>query len=218
MKNQTENSTDSQIKSKKSTKEKIFDISIDLFSQKGFDAVSVREIAREVGIRESSIYNHYKNKEAILDAIIDYFMSELTLSSPPEEEMEKLMETPELFFEVGGKAFLERMSVPKTEKIWRIISIELYHNQKIREFFKKELLEVPINAWEDIFTKMMEKKVIKQVNARVVAYEYFSFAIYLYFEYFVLDYNETGETFIEVVWERMANHAQFILDAIKLDN
>ncbi|MGZ7118643.1 MAG: TetR/AcrR family transcriptional regulator, partial [Methanobacterium sp.] len=78
----------------KSTKEKIFDVSIDLFSQRGFDAVSVREIAREVGIRESSIYNHYKSKEAILDAIIDYFMSELAQSGPPEEEMEKLMETP----------------------------------------------------------------------------------------------------------------------------
>ena len=36
-----------------------------IFSQKGFNGVSVREIAREVGIRESSIYNHYKNKEAI---------------------------------------------------------------------------------------------------------------------------------------------------------
>ena len=77
----------------KTTKEKIFDVSLDLFSQKGFDAVSVREIAREVGIRESSIYNHYKSKEAILDAIMEYFMSELQ-SGPPEEEMDKLMESP----------------------------------------------------------------------------------------------------------------------------
>ncbi|WP_424354216.1 TetR/AcrR family transcriptional regulator [Methanobacterium sp. MBAC-LM] len=213
MKNQT---ADSKTE-KKSTKEKIFDVSLDLFSQKGFDAVSVREIAREVGIRESSIYNHYKNKEAILDAIIDYFMSELTLSNPPEEEMEKLMETPELFFEVGARAFIGRMSAPKTEKIWRIISIELYHNEKIREFFKKELLEVPILAWEGIFTKMMEKNVIKRVDPKILAYEYFSFAIYLYFEYFVLDYEETGETFMEMVWEKMSNHAQFILDAIKLE-
>ena len=106
MKNQTtKKSSKSENKAKKPTKEKIFEVSLDLFSQKGFDAVSVREIAREVGIRESSIYNHYKNKEAILDAIIDYFMSELASSSPPEEEMEKLMETPELFFEIGGKSF-----------------------------------------------------------------------------------------------------------------
>ena len=213
MKNQSADSKTEE----KSTKEKIFDASIDLFSQKGFDAVSVREIAREVGIRESSIYNHYKNKESILDAIIDYFMSELTLSNPPEEEMEKLMETPELFFEVGARAFIGRMSVPKTEKIWRILSIELYHNEKIREFFKKELLEVPLLAWEEIFTKMMEKNVIKRVDPKILAYEYFSFAIYLYFEYFVLDYEETGETFMEMVWDRMSNHAQFILDAIKLE-
>ena len=211
MKNQTTK------KSPKTTKEKIFDVSLDLFSQKGFDAVSVREIAREVGIRESSIYNHYKNKEAILDAIIDYFMSELASSSPPEEEMEKLMETPEIFFEVGSRAFIERMSVPSTEKIWRLISIELYHNEKIREFFKKELLEMPILAWEGIFTKMMEKGAIKQVDPKVLAYEYFSFAIYLYFEYFVLKYKETDETFMDVVWERMSNHAQFILDSIKIE-
>lgn len=208
MKNQT---------TKKSTKEKIFDVSVDLFSQKGFDAVSVREIAREVGIRESSIYNHYKNKEAILDAIIDYFMSEMAESSPPEEEMEKLLETPELFFEVGAKAFIGRMSAPKTEKIWRIISIELYHNEKIREFFKKELLEVPLVAWEGIFTKMMEKGVIKQVDPKILAYEYFSFAIYLLFEYFVLNYEEIDVTFMEVMWERMSNHAEFILDAVKVE-
>ena len=59
---------------KVSTKDKIFQVSVDLFSEKGFNAVSIREIAREVGIRESSIYNHYKNKDAILDSIIKYFM------------------------------------------------------------------------------------------------------------------------------------------------
>jgi len=200
----------------KTTKEKIFDASLDLFSQKGFDAVSVREIAREVGIRESSIYNHYKNKEAILDAIMEYFMSELQ-SGPPEEEMDKLMETPELFFQVGARDFIERMNTPNTQKIWRLISIELYHNEKIREFFKKELLEAPINGWKEIFTKMMEKKVIKQVDPKVLAYEYFSFALYLYFEYFVLNYNESMQTFMEMAWDRMADHAEFILDSIKID-
>jgi AcrR family transcriptional regulator len=218
MKNQTtKKSPKNENKAKKPTKEKIFDVSLDLFSQKGFDAVSVREIAREVGIRESSIYNHYKSKEAILDAIIDYFMSELTSSSPPEDEMEKLMETPELFFELGAKAFIGRMSAPKTEKIWRIISIELYHNEKIREFFKKELLEVPLVSWEEIFTKMMERGVIKQVDSKVLAYEYFSFAIYLLFEYFVLNYEDTDETFMEMMWDKMSNHAEFILDAVKIE-
>ncbi|MDP3065263.1 MAG: helix-turn-helix domain-containing protein [Methanobacteriaceae archaeon] len=37
-------------KDSKPTKEIILDVSLDLFSQKGFNAVSVREIPREVGI------------------------------------------------------------------------------------------------------------------------------------------------------------------------
>lgn len=200
---------------KKSTKEEIFNVSIDLFSQKGFDAVSVREIAREVGIRESSIYNHYKSKEAILDAIIDFFMSELTQSGPPEEEMEKLMKTPELFFEVGAQGFIEGMSSPRIQKIWRIISIELYHHEKIRNFYKKVLLEDPIKIWEEIFTKMMDKGVIKQVDPKTMAYEYYYFVIYLYFEYFILEYHEENGKFIDVVWERLSNHNQFILDKVK---
>ena len=45
------------------TKEKIFYVSLDLFSQKGYDSVSLREIADEVGIKKSSIIviTHQKN-------------------------------------------------------------------------------------------------------------------------------------------------------------
>ena len=35
------------------TKEKIFDVSLDLFSKKGYDSVSLREIAEEVGIKKA---------------------------------------------------------------------------------------------------------------------------------------------------------------------
>ena len=65
-------------------KKKYSDVSVDLFSKKGFDAVSIREIAREVGIRESSIYNHYPSKETILNVIFQYFKKELTKMRPPE--------------------------------------------------------------------------------------------------------------------------------------
>lgn len=204
-------------KPKITTKEKIFEVSIDLFSEKGYDAVSIREIAREVGIRESSIYNHYKNKEAILDAIIDYFMSELTKSSDITLEGEDLIsQGPKVFFEVGGRIFIERMMRDKNEKIWRIIAIEVFHNEKIRNFFRKELLAEPITGWENIFSEMIEKKLIKPYDPRTLAYEYFSFAIFLFFEYFVLEYNEDYDSFMDLAMDKMANHAEFILESIKI--
>lgn len=202
----------------KSTKEKIFDTSIDLFSKKGFDAVSIREIGREVGIRESSIYNHYKNKESILDSIINYFMSELEASSMTEEKMDELMSLgPEVFFKEGARQFIEGMSTPKTEKIWRIISIEVYHNEKIKNFFVKELLETPIKGWETIFQKMMENGLIKRYDPTILAREYFSFALYLYFEYFILRYDTEYDSFMELACNKMADHAKFILDSLKIN-
>jgi AcrR family transcriptional regulator len=202
---------------KKPTKERIFDVSLDLFSQKGFDAVSVREIAREVGIRESSIYNHYKSKEAILDAIIDYFKSELSQSGLPEEEDAALMEQgPEVFFNVGASAYINQINTPQMEKIWRLISIETYHNQKIRDFFKKELLEEPITVWEDVFQTMIEKNMIKPLNPRTLAYEYFSFIIFLFFEYFVLKYDEDLNSFMDLALKRLGNHTEFLLESIKI--
>ena len=56
------------------TKNKIEETALDLFSAKGYDGVSVREIAALVGIRESSIYKHYKGKGEIFNTIKDHYL------------------------------------------------------------------------------------------------------------------------------------------------
>lgn len=43
-----------------STKERILDISLQLFSQYGFSAVSIRDICGQVHIKESSVYYHLR--------------------------------------------------------------------------------------------------------------------------------------------------------------
>ncbi|MDP3034017.1 MAG: TetR/AcrR family transcriptional regulator [Methanobacteriaceae archaeon] len=205
-------------KSSKPTKAKIFDVSIDLFSEKGFDAVSIREIGRGVGIRESSIYNHYSSKEAILDTILDYFIKEMDETGIPEEQMEILLDqSPEMFYQAGSKMFEERMHDPKMIKIWRLLLIEMYHNSKIKEFFLKELIETPIQAWTQIFTAMIEKNIIKPVDPERLAREYFSYAIYLLIENFVLKYPDEPEKFLREMFDDMEEHMQFILNSVKIE-
>lgn len=201
------------------TKERIFEASVNLFSQKGYDAVSMREIGREVGIRESSIYNHYKNKEAILESIINHLIEEMGTYSLTEEEIDELIsQSPELFFETGSREFISGMSNPKTEKIWRILSIEVFHNEKIKKFFIDELLEYPISQWEIIFAKMMKKGVIKEYDPKILAREYFSFALYLFFEYFILKYDTNYSSFTDMAYKKMIDHSNFILESIKIEN
>ena len=53
------------------TKQRILDKALELFSARGYDSVSVGEIAEAVGIRAPSLYNHFPGKQAIFDAIME---------------------------------------------------------------------------------------------------------------------------------------------------
>jgi AcrR family transcriptional regulator len=52
-------------------KERLLDVATDLFSSKGFKGTSIRDIASEMGMSISNLYHHYKNKDALLLAIIE---------------------------------------------------------------------------------------------------------------------------------------------------
>ena len=56
---------------KRNTKEVILYESLKLFADKGYDGVTVRDIAAEVGIKQSSLYKHYKSKQEIFDTLVD---------------------------------------------------------------------------------------------------------------------------------------------------
>ena len=55
---------------KGNTKQVIIEAALDLFSAQGFEATSVSQIADAVGIRKASLYSHFENKQAILDALV----------------------------------------------------------------------------------------------------------------------------------------------------
>lgn len=218
MPNKKPETSNTEKKDKKSTKEKIFDASVDLFSRKGFNDVPVREIAKQAGIREGSIYNHYKNKEAILETIIDYFKSKFMESSLSEAETAALLDKgPEVFFEVGARMYTDRINTPQMDKIYRLICIETYRNEKIRELFREELVEKPLTGWEKLFRVMIEKKMIKPVDPRTLANEYWSFAIFLFFEYYILEYQEDFDSYMKLSLEKFNKHTRFMLESVKIE-
>lgn len=56
---------------KSNTKERILEKAIDLFYEHGFVKASIRDIVRSVGITNSTVYIHFKNKDEILFSIIE---------------------------------------------------------------------------------------------------------------------------------------------------
>lgn len=205
------------------TKEKIFDVSIDLFSKKGYDSVSLNEIAEGVGIRKSSIYSHYPSKEAILMDIFEHLTNlfeydellnskELMLS----DDNEILLENPELFYHMGSQAIKTMFSEERNPKIWKLIFIQMHYNEKIRLFFQDEILVKPLVFWTGFFTILKENDIIKKnFNPELLAKEYYSFPIYLLLE-ISAKYDDIPESCLDDFFRQAEEHAKFLLDCVKV--
>ena len=203
------------------TKEKIFDVSIDLFSKKGYDSVSLNEIAEGVGIRKSSIYSHYPSKEAILMDIFEHLTNlfeydellnskELMLS----DDNEILLENPELFYHMGSQAIKTMFSEERNLKIWKLIFIQMHYNEKIRLFFQDEILVKPLVFWTGFFTILKENDIIKKnFNPELLAKEYYSFPIYLLLE-ISAKYDDIPESCLDDFFRQAEEHAKFLLDCV----
>jgi len=73
------------------TKDKIFSTALRLFAINGYENVSVRTIADVVGIKVSSIYNHFENKEQILEACYKYYIDNRYLARLGREQYEPII-------------------------------------------------------------------------------------------------------------------------------
>ena len=177
-----------KVPGEKATKEKIFDAAIDLFAERGYDHVSVRDIARAVGLTEGAVYKHYSSKDEILESIFAYVEGRI-YPQAPEGSMDALAEA--LSFEEILASMPRFMIADRNlAKITRIMLIELYHNEKIGNYFRKELIERPIDETEVLFRKLMEHGKIRRCDPRMVATLFISLMVSWYFQTFILNYGE----------------------------
>ena len=53
------------------TKRKIFEASMKLFAEKGYDATSIEEITATVGVAKGTLYYHFSSKEEIFNFLVE---------------------------------------------------------------------------------------------------------------------------------------------------
>ena len=85
------------------TRDKILNETLTLFSENGFDGTSVEQIAEKVGIKAPSLYNHFKGKEDILNALIDTAEARYEESFGSEKHFGKLPHSRDAFIAIAMK-------------------------------------------------------------------------------------------------------------------
>jgi hypothetical protein len=200
-------------------KEKIFNVSIDLFSKYGYDGVSIRKIAGEVGIKESSIYNHYKSKESILDSILDYYIDRMLANDIPLNQASTNLDVGfDYFYKAGLNAFLSQLKDEKMSKITRIILIESFRNEKIRKFLKKSIIDDAVNGWVVLFDLMKSKKLIKKdADSHQLAQSFYKYGLFLLYEHYIINYPEDDGEFFDKMAHESYNHIKLLYNSIKIN-
>lgn len=134
-------------------KEEIIKTSAKLFKEKGYSAVTMRDIAGAMGIKASSLYNHIKSKQDILNAIIISLAESFTegmsaIIQLKVSSIEKLKRVIALHIEIASNNMFEMASLNND---WMHLEEQLDYYLKLRSDYEENfraILIYGINAKE----------------------------------------------------------------------
>ena len=151
------------------TKEKILMTALGLFSKDGYEAVSVRNIAEELGITKGALYRHYKNKRDIFDSIVDR-MIQIDAQRANDYENTALKDIQKFTIEQLKFWTEDDFAV----KFRRMLTLEQYRNEEMAELYSQCIVTGPVAYMEDLFRELIQKGVLKEENPRQLAVEYYA--------------------------------------------
>ncbi|KHD15349.1 TetR/AcrR family transcriptional regulator [Clostridium butyricum] len=165
------------------TKEKILSVALTLFSTKGYKAVSVRHIASDVGIKASSLYNHFENKQEILDELIkkntkyieDFLKDAMDLDSLIVSRKHNCKKQCDIDFIDTTlkivKFFIENDNVIKFRKL---LTIEQFNNPTLSALYKKIFISDILEYESKLFSYLMDKNLLIRNDPYILALQFFS--------------------------------------------
>ena len=151
------------------TKRKIFETSMKLFAEKGYDATSIEEITANVGVAKGTLYYHFSSKEEIFQFLIEEGVK--LLKNSVEIKTEKLESSID---KIKAVVLIEIKVLVKYEDFMTIVLSEIWGNGPRSILCKKYVFEY-IQMIEKIVENGINKKEIIDGDKNVIASGIFGF-------------------------------------------
>ena len=167
----------------RTTKQRILDEALTLFSTNGFDGVSVKEIADAVGIKDSSLYKHFKSKQEIFDILLEEtnrkFEETVSFYRLPQGEIEKVTKeygrNDLIWLKKACEAvFLFFLKDPLASKFRRMLMIEQFKNKDAAKTFRSWFADDAIEFQTALFTEMMRQGYFRKAPPHTIAMQFYS--------------------------------------------
>ena len=171
------------------TKDKILIEALSLFSVSGFSGVSVRDIAKAVGIRESAIYKHYKNKQQLFDTIVEVsadrinVLQEKLISKFNHEENTKDIFPIGSIQDIYCNIFLFYLTDDVLSKFRRMMTIEQFKSHELNEKFKEMFIKKTLSYQSEVFRTLITEGKVNGTDPEIMAIHFYSPIFMLLFRY-----------------------------------
>lgn len=165
------------------TKQRILDEALTLFSEKGYANVFVSDIADRVGIKAPSLYKHYKNKQAIFDAIIEemsrrFIEQAKTLhirgnDARKDAHIYKTINEDQLV-KLGSELFQYYLHDDYTRRFRKMLTIEQFHDEKLAKTYSEQYVDDPLTYQGMLLGLMVSQGVLKTNNVPIMTLHFYA--------------------------------------------
>ena len=163
------------------TKQKILDKALELFSARGYDCVSVGEIAAAVGIKAPSLYNHFPSKQAIFDAIVEATEAQYEADTDKIDiHVQNAGQDIPAFTEITAEAlygkvrqiFEYSLHNPAISRFRRMMTIEQLRSPELAALYSRRYVERVLDYHAGIFRALIASGEIRQEDPDALALQY----------------------------------------------
>lgn len=151
------------------TKRKIFEASMKLFAEKGYDATSVEEITATVGVAKGTLYYHFSSKEEIFEFLIEEGVK--LLKNSIDIKTENLQNSID---KIKAIVLIQLKVLVKYEDFMTIVLSEIWGSSTRSVICKKYIFEY-IEMVENIVKEGIKKGEIIEGDSNVIASGIFGF-------------------------------------------
>ncbi len=165
------------------TKQKIIDKALELFSERGYDSVSVGDIADAVGIKAPSLYNHFSGKQAIFDAIVrstaakyeaDTGKIDIHVQNASQDISVFENITEDALFEKLRQIFEYSLHNETISRFRRMMTIEQFRSPELAALYSERYVERLISYHLGIFRALIAAGKIRNEDPEALAMMYVS--------------------------------------------
>lgn len=167
------------------TKERIVDEALTLFASKGFRGTTVKDIADAVGIKDASLYKHFKSKKEILNTIVEeayVHMGNMSDSLGIPSGDGSLEDAAEFFrginretiIALGKEVFKFYLTDGYMSRFWKLANLEQYNNRDFYELYRRLFTEEGIEYQKNLFAEMIRMGAFREGDPEVMAYNFYS--------------------------------------------